>query len=132
MPEKNAHWNVSHMAETLRWRRNQGRYTVLILGSRAGGLFRSEKLYETLKQFGNPSFSSLPRIKQFGECYHILTRRKNMLNFSTTEINTILRDASKEIDITGADICLAELVKSGLFGIIVTTSMDNILEESLK
>lgn len=130
MPEEHAHLNVSHMAKILGLRRQQGRDTVLVLGSRAGGLYRNREFYETLKLFGDPSFSSLPRIKQFGQCYRILTRRKNV--FDLSDIDGILTHALKELDITDADIRLAELVKSGLFGIIVTTNIDTILEESLK
>jgi hypothetical protein len=125
------HFTIPDMANMLKVRKELNQQTVLVLGSRTGGLFRSEKLYETLKLFGDPSFTSLPRSQQFGECHHLLTRR-NRPGFSETDIDTILTEALRDIDITDADICLAELVKLGLFDIIITTSMDNTLEDALE
>jgi hypothetical protein len=122
--------DIPHLVKALNLRKGN-HSTVLLIGSRAGGLFRSKQLYETLKQFGEPSFHDLPRIQQFAQCYHLLTRKTDP-GFGLTDIDSILTSALKDVDITDADICLAELVKIGLFDIIITTNVDNILEDSLE
>jgi hypothetical protein len=124
------HFDMTDMVKTLKMRRGNNHHTVLVLGSRTGRLFRSEKLYETLKLFGDPSFSDLPRIKQFGECYHLLTRKK-LPGFSANDIDDILTEALRDLDIADADICLAEFVRLGLFDIIITTNMDDTIEDAL-
>jgi hypothetical protein len=123
--------DIAHIVDILRVRKNNLNSTILILGSRAGGLFRSKKLYETLKLFGEPSFNNLPPIRQFGECYRLLTR-KNLPGFSKTDIDSILTEALRDVDIIDADIYLAQLVKARVFDIILTTNMDDTLETALR
>lgn len=109
--------------------------TILVLGSRAGSLFRSKYLYETLKQYADPSFQDLTQIKQFAQCYHLLNRKKDRQEsayFSAGDIDAILSRSMREAELLDADICLAELAKLGLFDIIVTTNMDNLLESSFE
>lgn len=130
-----AEFDILYMAQHLRTRLENRHGTILVLGSRAGSLFRSTYLYETLKQYADPSFQDLPQIKQFAQCYHLLNRKKDRQEsayFSAGDIDAILSRSMREVELLDADICLAELAKRGLFDIIVTTNMDNLLESSFE
>jgi hypothetical protein len=122
-------FDIPYISRVLNTRKAAGRGTVLVLGSRTGGLFRSKYLYETLKPYGKPSQQTLSQMQQFAECYRLLASN---VNISTTDIDTILRRALREMQMSKADISLAELIKQGLFDLIITTNMDSILEDSLK
>ncbi len=67
--------NVEEIAEELKTRRKQGQRTTLFLGSRTGGLFGNEYLYEMLKQFSLLNFDTLSNIEKFRECYYVLSKR---------------------------------------------------------
>ncbi len=118
--------NVTDVARLLEVRKNAHRSTVLFLGARTGGLFRSRILYETCQMFSARSFYNLSQIEQFGECYRVL----NQEHFSGIDIDTILHTSLHYPQISEADLCLAELVKSGFFDVIVTTNVDNLLEKA--
>jgi hypothetical protein len=120
-------FNIPYMARVLAMRKKAQRGTILVLGSRTGSLFRSGDFFEILKQYGDPSFQDLPHIKQFAQCYHLLTRK-----FGARDIEMILTKALGMVGEIDADICLAELTKLGLFDIIITTNMDDLLEDSFK
>jgi hypothetical protein len=101
---------------------------VLLLGARAGGFFRSQDFYNTIRSFGNPSFRDLPRGRQFAECYRLLIGSL----FTREGIDTILIASLNDVDVTDADLCLAKLVKRGVFDVIVSTNIDNLLEQALE
>lgn len=130
-----AEFDILYMARHLRMRQESNHGTLLVLGSRTGSLFRSRYLYETLKQFADPSFQSLSRLKQFAQCYHVLNRkrdRREAAYFSAGDIDAILSQAMREVELLDTDICLAELAKLGVFHRIVTTNMDNLVEHSFE
>ena len=102
--------------------------TVLFLGSRAGALFRSQKLYETCKLFSFRDFFSMSQIEQFTECYRVLYQN----NLTQNDLSVILHDSLDDFSITDTDIQLAELIKQGMFGAIVTTNIDDALERACK
>ena len=68
--------DIQEMANLLEIRKNSHQHTALLLGARAGQLFRSVRFYEELQFFSNRNFHRLSRIKQFKECYTILTSGK--------------------------------------------------------
>jgi len=130
-----AEFDILYMAQHLRMRQESNHKTILVLGSRTGSLFRSSYLYETLKQFADPSFQSLSQIEQFAQCYHVLNRKKDRREaayFSAGDIDAILSQSMREVELLDTDICLAELAKLGLFDIIVTTNIDNLVENSFE
>jgi hypothetical protein len=131
MDGKNPPWDIPDMAGILQLRKSLHRGTTLVLGSRAGGLFRSEKLYATLKFFDNTGFGNLPPLKQFGECYHLLTH-KNLPGFSQADIDSLLAEALRNVVVSDPDIYLARLVQNGLFDVIITTNIDYTVEEALR
>ncbi|HZO74369.1 MAG TPA: SAV_2336 N-terminal domain-related protein [Ktedonobacteraceae bacterium] len=113
-------------AKILEVRRRINHSTVLVLGSRAGALFRSKNLYETLRLFSNRDFSRLSQTEQFAECYSLLT--KNL--FSEADIHAILRSSLQDLPVTKGETILAELVKRGYFGEIISTNVDDLLEQA--
>lgn len=119
--------DIEEMAKLLKIRKNSQHPTVLLLGARAGRLFRSEQFYEALQFFSNVNFHGLPRIKQFKECYTILTSGK----FSEWDLYSILQAPLKDIGAINADICLASLIKHKYFDEIISTNIDDVLEGAL-
>ncbi len=129
MSDVNEHFDIPDMIRQLTARKSMNYSTVLVLGARTSGLFRSEKLYETLLLYSDPSFAELSPTKQFGACYRTLT---NHNLFSISEIDTILTQSLAETVVTDVDLYLAEIVKFGFFDLIISTNVDDILEQALK
>jgi len=119
--------NSAEIAKVLEKRKRDNHSSVLLLGSRAGALFRSKHLFNVLHQFSHRNFSRLSHTEQFEDCFTILTR----IPFSETEIHALLRSSLQDSVLTGADICLAELIRQGHFDEIITTNIDDVLEQSL-
>ncbi len=110
----------------IRKKNNQG--MVLFLGSRAGSLFHCQDFYETLKKYSTNNFAIRSREEQFAECYKILQKGR----FSENEIHTILTRSLRYTAVAEAHMFVAELIKKGLFDIIISTNIDNHLEDALK
>jgi hypothetical protein len=119
-------WDIEELAKLLKLRKGNGQPTVLLLGARAGELFRNRYFYESLRGFSHRDFNNLSRIEQFCECYTILTKNP----FSETDIHSILRASLRDLAITKTDAYLAELVKQGYFDEIISTNIDDVLERS--
>lgn len=119
--------DIQEMANLLEIRKNSHQHTTLLLGARAGQLFRSARFYEELQFFSNRNFHRLSRIKQFKECYAILTSGK----FCETDLNGFLLIALRDIDVTSADISLASLIRNQYFDEIISTNIDDVLEDAL-
>lgn len=119
--------DAKELAKRLKFRKEHKAHTVLLLGARAGELFRSQYFYESLQQFSNLGFNRLSRVEQFAECYSILTK----VSFSETEIYSILRVSLQGSVVTRTEDCLAELVKHEYFDEIISTNIDGFLEQAL-
>src|SRR5262249_46456488 len=111
---------VTDIVQWLKTKKNGEHKTTLLLGSRTGGLFRSKPLYSTVQNFSSRSFFGMTRIGQFKECYRILHQEV----FSKSDIDTILIASLQGLDVSETDIALAELVKAGIFDIIISTNID--------
>lgn len=120
-------FGIKEMANLLEMRKQNNHRTVLLLGSRAGWLFRSEHFYETLQKFSHRGFNNLSQSAQFGECYSILSKTQ----FSETEIHSLLRTSLQDLTLSRTDACLAHLIRNGYFDEIMSTNIDNGLEQSL-
>ncbi|MBV9228930.1 MAG: hypothetical protein JOZ18_06425 [Chloroflexi bacterium] len=119
----------AEMTALIAWlgmRKKTNNPAVLFLGARAGGLFRSRAFYETLKPFSKRTLNDLAPAEQFGECYRLLSQGQ----FSESDRNSILTDSLRNIMLTDADISLAEMVKNKLFDVIISTNVDDLLEEA--
>ena len=120
------HITVADVANALQERRRQGHKTVLFLGSRAGALYQSPSFYDALQKTKHYDPASLAEKDQFAACYHIF---KNLSD--KAEINTILQQSLQYPKITPGYTALAKLIKQGYFSIILTTNIDNLLEDAL-
>lgn len=119
--------DITEIAQELEIRKKNDTPTVLFLGSRAGGLFRSQFFYKTLQAFSTRNFSMLSQTEQFAECYRILTSG----HFGESDIHAILRVSQQSLAPTKTDIIVANLVTQGFFEIIITTNIDDTLEQAL-
>src|SRR5258708_23688306 len=96
-------------------------------GARTGGLFRSQAFYKNMQEFSLREFDALTTFERFAECYWALTKDKE---FGETDIDNILTQALKGISVLYADICVAELLKEGIFDLVITTCIDDVLEQA--
>src|SRR5256885_10289459 len=117
--------NIEEVASALASRREQGQRTVLFLGSRAGGLFGNEFLYETLKQFSLVSFNKLSKEEKFKACYDVLNKQ-----FTDNDRHDILVGTLATLRYREEDELLAALIKAGFFEIIISTNIDTLLEDA--
>jgi hypothetical protein len=117
---------LREIAKLLQRRKQLHHHTVLVLGARAGGLFRSNYFYEILQLFSDHTNKDLSRIEQFGECYPILKKY-----FSQMDAHSIIQTSLQDVATTKGDECLAQLLKQGYFDEIITTNIDDMLEQSL-
>jgi hypothetical protein len=116
-------FNAIEVANWLKKRRENGLSNVLFLGARAGGLFRSKTLYSTSQYFSPRTFHNMIQTQQFGECYRVLCEG----DFVRGDIHSILVAALQSLKIAPADSYLANLVQSGIFDLIISTNIDNLL-----
>lgn len=122
--------DISQMATILKMRHNNTP-TTLLLGAKAGKLFKNQSLYEKLRPFnpsGQTAFDALSPEKQFQECYRILEK----LPLSPNDLHLILRSSLQTPLIEPADLILAELIKGAFFNPLFTTNIDTVLERSLE
>ncbi len=105
---------------------NQG--MVLFLGARAGSLFHCQDFYEQLEVYSTSNFATRSRAEKFAECYKVLQTGR----FSENEIHTILTASLRHTAVAEAHALIAELIKQGVFDIIISTNIDNHLEDALK
>src|SRR5947209_1979768 len=117
MSRSAAETSIEEIARALATRRDQGQPTVLFLGARAGGLFGNEFLYDTLKNFSLLNFDILSNVEKFRECYHVLSTY-----FTESDSQNILVGALAALRYREEDKLLTELVKAGLFEVIISTN----------
>jgi hypothetical protein len=110
----------------IRKKNNQG--MILFLGARAGSLFHSQAFYEMLKGYSSINFDIRSPTEQFAECYKVLQKGR----FSEKEVDTILTSSLRYTAVAEAHTCVAELIKEGVFDIVISTNIDNHLEDALK
>lgn len=118
---------IQKIANLLEMRKESNHPTVLLLGSRAGKLFRSAVLYEVLQPFSRRNFEQLSHLEQFRECLHILTSNK----FDETDIHSLLHASLRNVGNADVDVLLATLLKYGYFHEIITTNIDDGLEGAM-
>lgn len=117
--------SVAEIAKELVRRRDRGQRTILFLGSRTGGLFGNQYLYETLKQFSLLNFDTLSSTDKFRECYYALRK-----HFTAIERHNILVGALATRRYREEDWLLARLLTTGLFEAVISTNIDTFLENA--
>src|SRR2546428_2634945 len=126
MPGEVPKSDVPDMAKQLEFRKKHNQRTVLFLGARAGGLFRSSQFYDTIRQFSKRDFAELSQFEKFSECYKVLQEKR----FSERDRFSILSGFLKDVRTIYADVCLAELVKDGFFDLVISTNIDDLIEQA--
>lgn len=126
MSDTIAKTNIEEIANMLREQREKSQQPVLFLGSRAGGLFGNEVLYETLKQFSLLNFEKLSNEEQFAECYKAIAANP----FSISEIQSILVGALSFLSYREEDKFLVDLINSDFFAGVISTNIDTLLEDA--
>jgi hypothetical protein len=127
MPRALPNFSSQELAQLLKIRKHTKGPT-LFLGARTGGLFRSPALYNNLQKFSLRDFSLLDDFGRFAECFRQLSRSED---FSETDIHGFLKTALRDISATYTDIFVADLLKQGIFDVIITTCIDDVLEQAL-
>lgn len=127
MPGEPVKSNIVEIAQLLKLREKISHPTVLFLGSRAGGLFRSLAFIDTIQPAPEPNAIALPHQEQFAELYQFLQK----VGFGKGELHSFLTDCLRKVALTEADMGLAALIKLGLFNVIISTNIDDLLEQAL-
>lgn len=128
MPGRSVEKNIADIAEALKLKQRNNQSMVLLLGSRAGGLFRSKDFFATLKEYSMRSFDLLSREGQFAESYKALKQDR----FNEKNIYALLVSSLQGVTLSEADIYLAQFIKHGLFNVIISTNTDGLLEKALE
>lgn len=124
MPEQTT--NIAEIALQFDLRRKFSYPTVLVLGSRAGGLFRSKGLADAVQHFFESSQPLPTQDDPFAQAYHFF-KQSGWGERSPSILTSFLRDVA----ITEADLSLAELIKLKLFHVVISTNSDDLLEAAL-
>jgi hypothetical protein len=120
--------DIEIIAHRLQLRLRAGHHTVLLLGSRAGALYRSN-LHRKLEEVSLSNLNALPSSERFEACYHILLGSR--FQFSETELHQLLGTTLQEVEFSSSDFGLADLIQQGYFNKIITTNIDDTLERVL-
>ncbi|SRR5579884_805558 len=119
--------HIEELAKDLAERTNRNQQPALILGSRAGGLFRSNEFYEDMRGYSMRNFAELSLREQFSEAFDILGKA----GMWHTELSHLIRQALQSQHFTIGDDCLARLMQGKRFKIILTNNMDDLIESAL-
>jgi hypothetical protein len=119
--------DAQEIAKLLARRKTSFHPTVLFLGSRAGGLFRSQALLDSMQGFSRHNLTTLPQQDMFTQSYQFLSG----LQSGESELHSHLKSFLRDVACSEADRYLAELIRQRLFSIIVSTNIDDLLEQAL-
>jgi hypothetical protein len=120
--------DIPEIADILAEKKSNSQRIALIIGSRAGALFRSGEFYDDLNAYSARNFADMDERTRFYECYSLLEDIYKRRRMSLKEIRSFI-----EGQIYGhSDVArhLAQLVKADFFKVIITNNIDDILYES--
>lgn len=101
--------------------------TTLLLGARAGWLYRTSHLITICEKLSPVAFNNLTHNKRFNASYKVL-KDSNVLG--ETEVYHYLRLALAEQAPMHADNYLIHLIEQGYFNEIISTNIDDLLEQA--
>jgi hypothetical protein len=119
--------DVAALVQMLQDKKNNNQKTVLVLGGRAGALYRSTEFYRWLEQLSKRDLAGMSQLKRFSECYHVLRQLKADGSISSRDIKFGLIHALEKVNFSEEEDCLIELVQQGLFQIILSNNADDLL-----
>lgn len=130
MPEESTPIDIVELAEILEDRKSNSQRIAIIIGSRAGALFRSADFYEELKEYSTKNFADMDERSRFFECYSILENILKRRSMSQKELRAFIEAHIREY--SNVEHHLAELVKDDFFRVILTNNIDDLLFDSFK
>lgn len=122
-------FGISYFVKRLEEARKHGDRFTLVLGSRTSAFYRSNDFYGELKMFAREDFAKKTRIQQFQSCYDVLNREDGLGDLH--DVDRFLSRILDKMSWQPTDLYLAALIKQGLFGTVISTSIDNFLKEAL-
>lgn len=123
---------LEEIAQRLKRKKKIYEPPTLFLGSRTGWYYGHEKFYEEIKSFSHvaTAFNNYTDAEKFRECYKVLQDKRR---FNPGLIDEILRSyLEQSIKPRNADICLAEMIFEGYFDVIISTTIDSLLQAGLQ
>lgn len=120
--------DITELADLLEDRKNNNSQKIaLILGSRAGALFRSQSFIDAMAHYrASPHFFvDMNERERFGACHALLKQAKEREAGNDLEIT--LKQTIKDVPFSMADDCMAELVKQEIFKMILSFNPDDLL-----
>jgi len=125
MSPKEARIEIENLAKELENRKHEKSKTVLILGSKAGAIFRNPRFYEEIAYFSLKTMAGFSITEQFSEAYATLIQEKSRNTLE--DLRIFLTSAIGSVMHSAEDTNLAELVKQELFNTIFSLNMDDLL-----
>lgn len=119
--------NIAEIALHFDLKRKSSHPTVLVLGSRAGGLFRSQELAGAVQRFFGHNQPVSSQEDPFEVAYHFFEQARSGKSWLPHLLKRFLQD----VRVAEADLSLAELIKQRLFRVVISTNIDGLLEEAL-
>ena len=121
---------VEEIARLLKLRGVNNNSVVLVLGARAGRLFRNQTFYQTIGPWSSriSTFENLSDVEKFHECYQVLSRENE------PTVNEFLGASLKQAGsrYRWEDMYLVDLVKEKYFDMIISTNIDDFVESALE
>ena len=90
MPEKVSLIDVTELSEILEDKKINSQRIAVIVGSRAGALFRSEEFYDELEPYSTRTFADMDERDRFSECYSILEDIYKRRSMSIQELKSFI------------------------------------------
>ncbi|MGH2510800.1 MAG: hypothetical protein ACRDHZ_25835, partial [Ktedonobacteraceae bacterium] len=121
---------LKEIAHRLKQKKENKEPPTLFLGSRTGWFYKHEKFYEEIKPFSNvaTAFDTYTDIEKFQECYSGLKSKR----FNSGSIEDLLRSRlDRSVQPRNADICMAEMIFGGYFDVVISTTIDSLLQAGL-
>jgi hypothetical protein len=119
------------IGEWLELRRRNNQQTILLLGSQAGALYRSIPFYNYCQQYTTHNLQTHSPAWSFRACYEVLMRNQ----LGERELHALLQDIFKNVrNLLGpydGDGYFAEIVRKGYFREIISTNIDDLVEQAL-
>ena len=120
---------VREIARLLKLKRDNNNSVILVLGARAGRLFRNQTFYQTIRPW-SPRFSTfenLSDVEKFHECYQVLSQQTEPTVHDFLSISLQANPRYRQ-----EDMYLVDLVTKKYFDMIISTNIDDFVESALE
>lgn len=121
---------LKEIAQRLKQKKGNSEPPTLFLGSRTGWYYEHNKLYEDIQAFSNvtAAFKDYTYPQKFHELYTVLKGKR----FNSGTIEDLLKaQLERPMKPRNADICLAEMICGGYFDVVISTTIDPLLQAGL-